>query len=146
MNVQVPSQSIRFALLLLTGEYILLGWYLAAHHVFWLMGSCIVIVTFAVIWKENPILDTLVWLVRQPVFVAIAVSFVLSLMVAFLLIKPILLNVSFLPSVILLYALLEMRVANFKQMDIVFWAMAITGLGLGIGEAIDLFITPSIRY
>lgn len=146
MNVQVPSQSIRFALLLLTGEYILLGWYLAAHHVFWLMGSCIVIVTFAVIWKENPILDTLVWLVRQPVFVAIAVSFVLSLMVAFLMIKPILLNVSFLPSVILLYALLEMRIANFKQTDIVFWAMAITGLGLGIGEAIDLFITPSIRY
>ncbi len=146
MNAQAPGKNIWFALLLLTGEYILLGWYLAAHHVFWLIGSCVVIATFAVIWKENPILDTLVWLIKQPIFVAIGISFLLSLLAAFLFINPVLLGISFLPAIVLLYASMEMRLANFKQLDIVFWAMAITGVGLGIGEAIDLFITPSMRY
>jgi hypothetical protein len=146
MNTQVPIQKIWFALTLMAGEYVLLGWYLAAHHIFWLIGTFIVILTFAVIWKKNPILDTLNWLVDQSVFVVIGISLLFSLVVAFAFTKPVVLSLSLLPSITLLYALLEMRSSGFKQSDVFFWAVMITGLGLGIGEAIDLFITPSIRY
>ncbi|HEY9302131.1 MAG TPA: hypothetical protein VIQ31_38345 [Phormidium sp.] len=146
MNTQVPIQKIWFALTLMAGEYVLLGWYLAAHHIFWLIGTFIVILTFAAIWKKNPILDTLNWLVDQSVFVVIGISLLFSLVVAFAFTKPVVLSLSLLPSITLLYALLEMRSSGFKQSDVFFWAVMITGLGLGIGEAIDLFITPSIRY
>ena len=146
MNTQVPIQKIWFALTLMAGEYVLLGWYLAAHHIFWLIGTFIVILTFAVIWKKNPILDTLNWLVDQSVFVVIGISLLFSLVVAFAFTQPVVLSLSLLPSITLLYALLEMRSSGFKQSDVFFWAVMITGLGLGIGEVIDLFITPSIRY
>lgn len=146
MDTQSSMQKIAFALILLIGEYVLLGWYLAAHHVFWLVATFIVGFTFTVVWKKNPILDLILWIFNKPVVVVIGISFLFSLFVAFVVIRPALLSLILLPSITLLYALVEMRSANIKQANVLLWAVIITGLGLGIGEAIDLFITPSMRY
>ncbi|MBD1909733.1 MULTISPECIES: hypothetical protein [unclassified Leptolyngbya] len=146
MNNQVLAVKPLPALLLLGGEYVLLGWYLAAHHIFWLLGTLILLLTFTVIWKKNPILDSLLWLARQEVVVAIGLSLVLSLIVALAFIKPILLSLVLLPLATLLYAIMEMRATEFTQTDVLIWTIMITTFSLGLGEAIDLFITPSMRY
>ncbi|MBD2461859.1 hypothetical protein H6G89_12450 [Oscillatoria sp. FACHB-1407] len=146
MNTQVSTQRTWFSLSLLGGEYVLLGWYLAAHHVFWLIATLIVLLTTAVIWKKNPILEFLVWFTNQQVIFVIGISLLFSLIVALALIKPIILTLTLLPLFTLLYALFEMRTANFNQFNVFLWIVMVTTLGLGIGEAIDLFITPSMRY
>lgn len=146
MNTQDSIQNPWFALTLLGGEYVLLGWYLAAHHVFWLIGTFILVTTLAVIWKKNPILEFLVWFINQQVLVVIGISFLFSVLIAMAFVKPVLLSLSLLPLVTLLYAILEMRMAEFRQSDVFLWAVIITGFGLGLGEVIDLFITPSMRY
>jgi hypothetical protein len=146
MNTQLLPRKPWLGLSLLGVEYALLGWYLAAHHVFWLVGAFVVITTVAIAWKSNPMLESLAWFGKQQVFVAIGISLLFSVIVALTLVKPILLSLIPLPLVTLLYALLEMRAVGFKQSEIFLWIVLITGLSLGLGEAIDLFITPSMRY
>lgn len=146
MKAQVSIPSSCPALILLGVEYVILGWYLAAHHIFWLIGTFILGLTFAVIWKKNPILNAFEWLVQQQVIVVIGISFLLSLLLAWVYLKPVLLELSLLPLLTLVYALLEMRTAEFKQSDVLLWAALVTGLGLGLGETIDLFVIPSMRY
>lgn len=146
MNTQLVPRKPWLALSLLAIAYALLGWYLAAHHVFWLVGSFIVITTLVIGWKSNPMLEFLAWFVRQQIFVVIGISLLFSLVVALTFVRPMLLSLVPLPLITLLYALLEMRTAEFKQSDIFIWLVIITGVGLGLGEAVDLFITPSMRY
>lgn len=146
MNAQPVSRNPWLALSLLALSYSLLGWYLAAQHVFWLVGTFTVITTLIFVWKSNPVLEFLAWLIKQQVLVIIGVSLLFSLFVALALAHPSLFSLVPLPLITLLYALLEMRTAEFKQSEIFLWSVIITGLGLGLGEAIDLFIAPSMRY
>jgi hypothetical protein len=146
MNAKLLPQKTWLALSLLGVGYALLGWYLAAHHVFWLVSAFIVVTTLTIAWKSNPMLESLAWLIQQPVFVVISVSFLFSLVVALTFVNPMLLSLIPLPAVTLIYALLEMRTAGFKQNEVFIWLVMITGLGLGLGEGIDLFIAPSMRY
>jgi hypothetical protein len=146
MNAQLLPQQPWLALSLLGVGYALLGWYLAAHHLFWLVSTFIVVTTFTIAWKSNPMLESLGWLIRQPVFFVISVSLFLSLVVALIVVNPTLLSLIPLPLITLTYALVEMRTAGFKQTEIFIWSVVITGLSLGFGEVIDLFVTPSMRY
>jgi hypothetical protein len=146
MQAQSALRKPWLALILLGGEYVLLGWFLAAHHIFWLVGTFIVVLTLAVIWKKNPILEFLAWMAQQQIVVLLGGSFLLSLLIALAFVQPILVSLSLLPIITLAYALLEMRTSAFKQGEVFLWSVVITGLGLGLGEAIDLFITPSMRY
>jgi hypothetical protein len=146
MNNQPLPRKTWLALSLLAMEYTLLGWYLGAHHVFWVMGTFVAITTLIISWKSNPLTEALNWLIKQQVFVVVSTSFFLSLVVAMIFVEPILLSLIPLPLITLLYALLEMQVSEFKKSQILFWSMIITTLGLGLGEAIDLVIVPSMRY
>lgn len=146
MSTQFSLQKVRLALSLLAITYTLLGWYLAVHHVFWLMSIFILFTTLFIGWKSNPILEFLSWLTKQQIFLVIGVSLLISLTVALVLVKPTLASLIPLPLVTLIYALLEMRLAAFKQSSISLWLLFIAVLGLGLGEIIDLFITPSMRY
>jgi hypothetical protein len=85
-------------------------------------------------------------MIQQPVVVIIGINLIFSLVVAITLAQPILFSLLSLPLMTLLYALLEMRAAEFTQSKIFFWSVVIAGLGLGLGEAIDLLIAPSMRY
>jgi hypothetical protein len=146
MNAQLLPRQPWLALSLLGVGYALLGWYLAAHHVFWLVNTFIIGTTLTIAWKSNPMLESLFWLIRQPVFVVISVSLLFSSVIALIFVNPTLLSLIPLPLVTLIYALLEMRTAGFKQTEIFVWSVIITGLGLCLGEGIDLFIAPSMRY
>lgn len=146
MNAQLLPRNPWLGLSLLGVECALLGWYLAAHHVFWLISTIIVMTTFTIAHKSNPMLKSLSWLTKQQVFVVIGASLLFSLIVALALVNPILLSLIPLPLITLTFALLEMRAAGFKRSDIFIWLVVITGWGLGLGEAIDLFIAPSMRY
>jgi hypothetical protein len=146
MNTQILNSKSVLALSLLGVEYALLGWYLAAHHIFGLVGTFVVISTLVIAWKSNPVLELLAWLIKQQVLVVIVISLLFSVLVALTLVKPILLSLIVVPFITLLYALLEMRAAAFRQTEIFLWSIIITSLALGLGEAVDLFITPSMRY
>lgn len=146
MNTQFFLQKVWLALSLLAITYTLLGWYLAVHHVFWLMSLFVVSTTLYIGWKSNPILEFLAWLTKQQIFLVIGISLLISVSIALVLVKPTLSSLIPLPLVTLIYALLEMRFAAFKQLSISLWLLFITALGLGLGEIIDLFVTPSMRY
>lgn len=146
MNTSLLTPKPWLAIILLGGEYALLGWYLAAHHVFWLISTLIVVTTFALAWKSHPFLESLSWLIKQQVVVVIGISFFSSLVIALTLVQPILLSLTLLPMLTLLYALLEMRTANFKQVNVFLWIALMTIFSLGLGEVIDLFVAPSMRY
>jgi len=146
MNAELATKKPWMALILLGGEYALLGWYLSAHHIFWLVGTFVVVVTFGVVWKSNPLLKFLDWFINQRLLVTISVSLLISLVVTLTFTNPILLSLFLLPLIVLLYTLLEMRDANFNQGDIFLWLVIMTSFCLGLGEAIDLFVVPSIRY
>lgn len=146
MNTQFLPQKPWLALSLLAVGSALLGWYLAAHHVFGLVSIFIILTTLVIAQRNHPMLESLAWLIKQQVLVVIGISLLFSLVVALTFVNPILLSLIPLPLVTLIYALLEMRMAGFKQAEIFIWLVVITGLGLGFGEAIDLFVTPSMRY
>ena len=146
MDTELLAKNPWFALMLLGAEYALLGWYLAAHHIFWLVGTFVVVLTLVVSWRSNPLLESLVQFLTQGVFLIISVSFFVSVVVVLALTNQILSSFILLPLVTLLYALVEMQAADFKQLDLFLWSVIMTGLGLGLGEAIDLFLIPSMRY
>lgn len=146
MNRSLPAPKLWLALSLLGIEYALLGWYLAAHHVFWLVTTVVVATTVAVAWKNNPLLEFVTWLSKQQIVVLIGVSLLLSLVLAIALIQPVWLSLIPLPLITLLYAHLEMRALEFSQTETFLWLVILATLALGLGEAVDLFVTPSMRY
>lgn len=146
MKTELLIKSPWVALSLLGVEYSLLGWYLAAHHVFGLVSTFVLMTTLTIVWKSNPMLQSLTSLFKQQLLVVIGVSLLFSLFVVLTFVNPILFSLVVLPLLTLLYALVEMQAAEFKQVDIFLWLVIITGGGLGLGEAIDLFVMPSMRY
>jgi uncharacterized membrane protein len=69
MNTQPFSPKFLLSLSLLAIAYILLGWYLAAHHVFWLVSLFVLATTLILVWKHNPLLEFSTWLTQQQIFV-----------------------------------------------------------------------------
>ncbi|MGI0487257.1 hypothetical protein ACN4EK_17580 [Pantanalinema rosaneae CENA516] len=91
-------------------------------------------------------IEFLDWLRHQRLFTVIGISLLTSVIVIALLVKPFFLNLFFLPVLTILFADMELRVAGFPEKDILLSLVTIAGLSLGLGEAIDLFISPSLRY
>jgi hypothetical protein len=146
MNSEILTQKPWFALVLLVLAYTVLGWHLSAHHIFWLVGTFVIAVTFVTAWRSHPILESLVWFVTQKLFVVVGLSMLFSVVVTLILTKPILLSLTLLPLLALLYAELEMRATGFKQTEVFVCAVMMAGLGLLVGEAVDLWVIPSMRY
>ncbi|NEQ28226.1 MAG: hypothetical protein F6K28_56445 [Microcoleus sp. SIO2G3] len=146
MKTQSLSRSPWLALSLLGIQYALLGWFLSAYHIFWGVSAFVVVVTSTVAWKSNPILEYLIQLISQKILAVVGVCLLISLSIVLTLTHPAFFSLILLPTLTLLYVLLEMRSTNLKQTDIFLWSVAIAGLGLGLGEIVDLFISPSMRY
>lgn len=146
MDTELPSRRPWFALILLGLSYMVLGWHLSAHHIFWLLGIFVIGVTLITAWKSNPILESLVWLATRRLFVVVSMTLFFSVLVTLALTQPMLLPLIFLPLVALLYAELEMKAIGFNQTDIFLCSVTMAGLGLVVGEAVDLWLVPSMRY
>jgi hypothetical protein len=130
------------ALLLLWLAYNLLGWYLAAHQIFWFVGAVVAVIAIAVVRKSISWLETLLAFGSQTLVVVLA----LSASIALVAIWSILFSIFLIPLATTLLADLEMRFAGFSK-SFSFWILTVVaGSGLVIGEIIDIMIFPSIKY
>lgn len=131
------------SLALLCLAYALLGWYLAAHHLFWLVGAFIAAITLTIAWKN------LIWLekLEKYTFLTWIVALIVSVSIALIATHWILLSgliILLLATTVL--ANIEIHLAGFTGQE-KFWILIISAVvGLVIGEIIDIAILPSIRY
>ena len=146
MNVGFLSRSPWLPLVLLWLAYALLGWYLSAHHIVWLLGAFVAVLSLAVAWKSSPLLERFVRFGFQGWFAVLTISLILSISVALAVTQPILLPLIVMPLATTFLAELEMNFAGFSQINKFLTLTIIAGLGLGLGEIIDIVLLPSLRY
>ncbi len=130
------------SLALLCLAYILLGWYLAAHHIIWLVGGFITAVALVIARKS------IVWLEQLFTFGSqtLVIVLFLSLSIAIVATWSIILSLFLIPIATTFLADLEMRFAGFSKLDS-FLALTILALSaLFVGEMVDILLLPSSRY
>jgi hypothetical protein len=142
MNVEFFYRIPLMPLVLVWLAYTLLGWYLAANHIIWLVGAFVAAMVIVVVRKS------IYWLERLIEFGSktLVVILFLSMSIALVATWSILLRLFIIPLATTLLADLEMRFSGFNKLDS-FWVVTIIAvLGLVVGEAIDILLFPSIRY
>lgn len=132
--------------MLLWVTYALLGWYLSAHYIAWVVGAVAIAVMLMITGKGSPILKQLLWFSSQGLFVIVAVSLIFSLCAILFITDFQFVGLILLPVVTMFWADIEMRSAGFEPDQILLYLAAIAGLGIGLGEAIDILLIPSVRY
>ncbi|AVH66708.1 hypothetical protein NPM_5257 [Nostoc sp. 'Peltigera membranacea cyanobiont' N6] len=129
-------------LVLLWLAYTLLGWYLAANHIVWLVGAFVAAMVLAIVRKSTSWLERFVEFGSQ----TLAVVLFLSISIAFVATWSLLLRLFIIPLATTLLADLEMRFSGFNKLDS-FWILTVLAvLGLVVGELIDILLFPSSRY
>jgi hypothetical protein len=142
MNVEFFNRIPLMPLVLLWLAYTLLGWYLAANHIVWLVGAFVAAMVIAIVRKSTSWLERLVEFGSQ----TLAVILFLSISIAFVATWSLLLRLFLIPLATTLLADLEMRFSGFNKLDS-FWILTVLAvLGLVVGELIDILLFPSIRY
>ncbi|MFW9260805.1 hypothetical protein A4S05_21530 [Nostoc sp. KVJ20] len=142
MNVEFFNRIPLMPLVLLLLAYTLLGWYLAAHHIIWLVGAFVAAMVIAVVRKS------IYWLERLIEFGSkiLVVILFLSISIALVATWSILLRLFIIPLATTLLADLEMRFSGLNKLDS-FWVITVLAvLGLVVGELIDILLFPSSRY
>lgn len=130
---------------LLFFSYTFLGWYLAAHHTIWLAVALVVLLSAAIAWQKKPWLRF--WQLGWLQILTIVTVMLGAIVLLYLLITP-----SVLPTLILIPLLssfladLEMRFIGWKQHHRLLLSICLAGLGLGLGEIVDLTLLPSARF
>jgi hypothetical protein len=142
MNIGLfPNKISLQPLVLLWLAYAWLGWYLSAHHIVWLVGGFIVAIVLALVWRSIAWLERLVNFGSQPLilFIILSTSVVLvaswSLFLTFILV----------PLTTTILAEIELRFSGLSKRDTILLLTVLAGLGLAVGEVIDLFFLPSSR-
>ncbi|MEH2094689.1 hypothetical protein CDG77_19125 [Nostoc sp. 'Peltigera membranacea cyanobiont' 213] len=142
MNVEFFSRIPLMPLVLLWLAYTLLGWYLAANHIVWLVGAFVAAMVLAIVRKSTSWLERFVEFGSQ----TLAVVLFLSISIAFVATWSLLLRLFIIPLATTLLADLEMRFSGFNKLDS-FWILTVLAvLGLVVGELIDILLFPSSRY
>ncbi|MEH1897859.1 MAG: hypothetical protein V7K94_21660 [Nostoc sp.] len=142
MNVEFFSRIPLMPLVLLWLAYTLLGWYLAANHIVWLVGAFVAAMVLAIVRKSTSWLERFVKFGSQ----TLAVVLFLSISIAFVATWSLLLRLFIIPLATTLLADLEMRFSGFNKLDS-FWILTVLAvLGLVVGELIDILLFPSSRY
>ncbi|WP_445627850.1 hypothetical protein [Nostoc sp. DSM 114167] len=135
---RIPLMPLIFLLL----AYILLGWYLAANHIIWLVGAFVVAMVIAVARKSFSWLERLVEFGSKTLVVILFLSISIALVATW----SILLRLFMIPLATTLLADLEMRFSGYNKLDS-FWIITVLAvLGLVVGEIIDILLFPSSRY
>ncbi|QHG15406.1 hypothetical protein [Nostoc sp. ATCC 53789] len=142
MNVEFFNRIPFMPLVLLWLAYTLLGWYLAANHIVWLVGAFVAAMVIVIVRKSTSWLERLVEFGSQ----TLAVILFLSISIAFVATWSLLLRLFLIPLATTLLADLEMRFSDFNKLDS-FWILTVIAvLGLVVGELIDILLFPSSRY
>ncbi len=146
MNVGFLSRSPWLPLVLLWLAYALLGWYLSAHHIVWLLGAFVAVLSLAVAWKSSPLLERFVRFGFQGWFAVLTISLILSISVALAVTWSIFLPLIVIPLVTTILAEVEMRFVGLSRLNTFLFLTVMAGVGLGLGELIDIVLLPSMRY
>ncbi len=146
MNIGFISRIPWLGLVLLWLVYALLGWYLSAHHIAWLVGAFVAALALAIVSKSSPWLDHLLKFISQGLVAFLLISLIISITVALAVTEPILLPLIVMPLVTTFLAELEMNLAGFSKTNKFLILTIIATLGLGLGEIIDILLLPSLRY
>lgn len=146
MNVKTLNKIPFLPLLILCVTYALLGWYLSAHHIAWVVGVVAIAVMLTIAGKGSPILKLLLRFSSQGLFVIVVLSLIFSLCAILFITEFQFVGLIFLPVVAMFWADIEMRSAGFEPYQILLYLAAIASLGIGLGEAIDILLIPSMRY
>ncbi|MEH2135846.1 hypothetical protein [Nostoc sp.] len=142
MNVEFFSRIPLMPLVLLWLAYTLLGWYLAANHIVWLVGAFVAAMVLAIVRKSTSWLERFVEFGSQ----TLAVVLFLSISIAFVATWSLLLRLFIIPFATTLLADWEMRFSGFNKLDS-FWILTVLAVfGLVVGELIDILLFPSSRY
>ncbi|MBD2163482.1 hypothetical protein H6G04_03595 [Calothrix membranacea FACHB-236] len=141
MNIEFYSKIPWMPLGLLWLAYALLGWYLAAHHIIWLVGGFIAAVALAIVRKSIYWLESLINFGSQTLIVVLF----LSLSIAIVATWSLLFSLFLIPVATTLLADLELRFAGFNKVDAFLVLTILAVLGLVVGETIDILLLPSSR-
>lgn len=134
-------------LLLLLLAYALLGWYLSAHHIVWLVGAFVAVVALAATWKSRLWFEPLVKFGSQGLGAVLILSLIVSVSIALATTNgSILIFLVFILLLTTFFSDIEMRFAGFSKLNTLLLLTLLAGLGLGLGEVIDIVFLPSIRY
>jgi hypothetical protein len=126
--------------------YATLGWYLSAHHIVWFVSALIAAAILVPAWKSSPLIARSLWFASEDLVLAIGFCLVVSLALAQMAIWSTTAILFSLPLLTTFLADLDLRRAAFSQPHKRFCLTLIAGLGLSIGEMIDLVLFPSLRY
>lgn len=147
MNIVGPINRIPLlSLSTLWLAYALLGWYLSAHHIVWLVGACVVFAAKAIVWKSSPLLNHLSKLGSQGLVVVISASLIVSLLVALAITWSTSFAFFAVPFITTFFAQVEMVVNGFNKSQKLSILTITAVLGLIFGEVVDLVFLPSVRY
>lgn len=146
MNAIIFTKIPLLPLGLLCLTYTLLGWYLSAHHIVWLVGAFMIVFTLAVGWNKSYWLEQLVKSISRELVTVLVVSLVVSILVALATTWSVLLSLVLLPLATLFLAEVELGFAGFGKLNTFLTVTILAGFSLGLGEIIDILFFPSIRF
>lgn len=147
MSVRFISTNPWLPLVLLWLTYALLGWYLSVHHIAWLIGAFVAVVALAIAWKSRLWLEHLLKFVSQGLGAVLILSLIASVSIALVTTNNfILIFLSFIILLTTYFSDIEMRFAGFSRPNTLWLLILLAGLGLGLGETIDIVFLPSMRY
>jgi len=122
--------------------YVLVGWTLAAYHIIWFVEVFIAVATVALVWATTPRLGRLVGDFPQVLLVVLAASGLVALAAT----QFIFFTLVFIPFITTFLAwqdVLSLKLGKLYS----FWLLVAVALsGLGLGELVDIFVLPSLRY
>jgi hypothetical protein len=127
------------SLLLLGLGYGMVGWRLAAHHIFLFVGIAVAIASLVLSWNSEPWLGGVFGYLPQMLFVALVISLLITLTMSI----PLMGTLVIIPVLTTLLAWQDMQTTHPDKLYIWKVLILVILLGLGIGEFIDLTIFPS---
>ena len=138
-----PPRKVPWQTLICFGlAYVLVGWYLAAHHVVWFVGIFIAALVFALSLASTPWLHGLFGYIPQALSIILIVSVLVTLVVTCSMLSTLVL----IPFVTTVLAWQELRFLDFRKNQTFLILMAVAFLGLGLGEVVDILVLPSGRF
>ncbi|BDA75249.1 hypothetical protein RIVM261_034080 [Rivularia sp. IAM M-261] len=138
VGARIPLKS----LILLCFAYSWLGWYLAAYHIVWLVGSVVTISVLAIIAQTTSWLESLIKFGSRTLVVVLFLSISIALVASW----SIIFSLVLMPLATAMLADMELRFAGLSRFDRFLLIVISAGLSLAFGETVDLFFLPSIRY
>lgn len=145
MNIEFIGKIPVLSLVALLLSYALLGWYLSAYHIFWLVGACVAGIALAISWKSLTWLERLVRFSSRGLFV-ILILLVISVLFALVTSLSVLIPIVLMPIITMVLAEVEMRFTGIDKGSRLCFLIILAGFALGLGEIIDILLLPSNRY